>query len=116
MKGIKGAKKTPNDMIDGEAVVTADGVVLASFKQVDGFTEFDKTDNSGYFFPFTIGKEFADKKPYKVQRILPEPGKVTESSDDDWVFKVDKTKVFEIKGNDGSHLLTLDFRYATYPE
>lgn len=114
VKGLAGSDKKASELMEPGALVTADGVVLASFKQVDGWTEFSETDNSGFFFPFSLGKEYSGKEK-TVRRILPEPGTETRSTDQDWVLKVDKTKVFTVTVED-KVILTLDFRYATYPE
>lgn len=94
------------------AVITENGYVIANFKKVTGFTDFDKKDNNGYFFPVSLGKQYEGKEK-TVKRIKPGPETSAKSNDQDWVLHVDKNKVFTFEV-DGKEILRLDFSLSTF--
>ncbi len=116
-QGALGSKQV-GDLIDGEATISADGYVYASLKKVKNFTEFDKSEKEGYYFPVSLGERYSGKNKCRRTSGTPNDWK-TNSEDAEWVLKLTNGKdtVFEFATTDNdTPFLTLKFANVTLLE
>lgn len=101
-------------MIGTDIKIDEDGKVTGTFHKVTGYTGFNSSntsEQSGYFFPFSITKEGATMTFKKNGS----PAKQDIPFEKDNVFRVTKTTKFEVLVDDES-LVKFDFSKATFEE
>ena len=106
-----GLGKSVEELIDGEAKITADGTVLATLKNVSGYTGFsdNSAEQKGHYFPVKLDDQYQGKT-ISCQRNS-DPAR--EASDLEWILRVPSNATkFTFKA-DGEPILTLNFEKAT---
>lgn len=100
-------------MISPDVKVDENGIVTGTFHKVTGYTGFSstKSEQTGYFFPFSITKE-GTKMTFKKNDS---PTKQNINFEKDNVFRVTKTDKFEVLV-DSESLVKFDFSKATFEE
>lgn len=99
-------------MIGTDIKIDENGKVTGTFHKVTGYTEFNPSnpsEQSGYFFPFSLTKE-------GTTMTFKKNGAATKENipfEKDNVFRVTKTAKFEVLVDDES-VVTFDFSSATF--
>lgn len=106
--------KPISELIGDDIVVNAKGEVYGTVKEIKkAWTDFDKSNNTGYFFPIELGDKYKDKK-------ITVKGMETaskEATDTEWVLKLkagnEKDSKFVFSTDDEPDFLTLTFKNVT---
>ena len=99
-------------MIGTDVKVDENGSVTGTFHKVTGYTGFNSTnttEQSGYFFPFSLEKTGTNMTFKKNGAVTKE----NISFEKDNVFRVTKTAKFEVLV-DNESVVTLTFNNATF--
>ena len=103
--------KQVSDMVGDNLIVLDDGSVQGNFHYVTGYTEFssDKSEQSGYYFPFHLTKT-GTNMTFKKNGF---PTKEGIAFDPDIVFRVSKGDKFEVIV-DEERVVTFNFAGAVF--
>lgn len=99
-------------MIGTDVKIDENGKVTGTFHKVTGYTEFNTSnpsEQSGYFFPFSLTKK-GTTMTFKKNSTTTKENIPFEK---DNVFRVTKTAKFEVLVDDES-VVTFDFSSATF--
>ena len=108
---FENGEKKVSDLMEPGAIISDNGDVTATLKQVDSWTEYSASGpNSGYFFPTQIDVPDAKKmKLYKTTSESEDYG--AESKDVDY----DNTIVARVADDDGAQQI-YDLKIVTYAD
>ena len=102
-----GGKKV-SELVSADAFIDETGAVTGTLLYVDSMASFPEGENSGHYFPLTLGQKYSGKD-------ITVKGKKTKTAQDlEWLLYVpDTTAKFTFETSEDGVFLTLTFTEAT---